>query len=319
LRRDYLKKNMTDKLSPDQAMKLLARRYKAEPEALIAVLCPLLVPIHTLDKRIFVVPGESHSRASFTVKVNPETSGVLVRGRTGKFVPAIYGSGEPGWREIAKGRIIDVDTTTGIAQGEVYLGFGGAEDQLEAAIASLTDEDFLEIDQYGVAAKALSGLSEYYLVENLKARGFHVVRMPEDMAAHLGTYKNFDFIVERDGVKKRLEVKSLWGTNTAFARLIHSTTTRPAGGPATWTDQQKANYYPTSSCKFATQDFFAVGMFLRTGNIEEFAFARSVPIDVQPHGLPRARRYPEHVSQNPSCTIGGGTWFGTIEEVWNLP
>jgi hypothetical protein len=309
---------MTDKLSPDDAMKMLTRRYTAEPEALIAVLCPLLVPIQTLDKRIFIVEGQAHARASFTVRVNAETSSLLVRGRTGKFVPASYGGGEPGWREIAKGRIIDVDAATGIAEGEVYLGFGGKEEQLRAAIAELSEHDFLEIDQYGVAAKALSGLSEYYLVEHLKSRGYHIVRMPEDMAAHLGAYMNFDFLIERDGVRKRLEVKSLWGTNTAFARLIHSTTTAPPGNPETWTAQQKANYYPTSSCKFATQDIFAVGMFLRTGNIREFAFARSVPRDVQPYGLPRARRYPEHVGQNPSCRIGDGTWFATIDEVWNL-
>lgn len=310
---------MSNSLTPDEAMRLLTRRYEAEPEALIAVLCPLLVPIHTLDKRIFIVDGQTHARASFTVRVNQETSGVLVRGRTGKFVPASYGGGEPGWREIAKGRIIDLDTSTGIAQGEIYLGFGGREEDLAAAIADLSENDYLEIDQYGVAAKALSGLSEYYLVENLKARGFHVVRMPEDMAAHLGSYMNFDFIVERAGVTKRLEVKSLWGTNTAFARLIHSTTTKPLGDPATWTLQQNANYYPTSSCKFATQDLFAVSMFLRTGNIKDFAFARSVPRDIQPHGLPRSRNYPEHVSQNPSCSIGDGTWFASIEEVWNLP
>lgn len=300
-------------------MRMLTRRYTAEPEALIAVLCPLLVPIHTLDKQIFVAPGQAHARASFTVKVNDETSGVLTRGRTGKFVPAAYGGGEPGWREIAKGRIFEVNQTTGIAAGEVYLGFGGRAEDLEAAIVMLSDQDYLEIDQYGVAAKALSGLSEYYLVENLKSRGYRVVRMPEDMAAHLGAYANFDFLIERGGVQKRLEVKSLWGTNTAFARLIHSTTTAPPGDPTTWTEQQKANYYPTSSCKFATQDFFAVSLFLRTGNIREFAFARSAPRDVLPHGLPRARRYPEHVSQNPLCSVGDGTWFSAIDEVWNLP
>jgi hypothetical protein len=310
---------MPNNLTPEEAMKMLTRRYTAAPEALIAVLCPLLVPINTLDKTIFVAMGQTHARASFTVRVNAETSGVLVRGRTGKFVPAAYGGGEPGWREIAKGRIIDVDNATGIAHGEVYLGFGGQATDLEAAIANLTAGDFLEIDQYGVAAKALSGLSEYYLVENLKARGYKVVRMPEDMAAHLGSYMNFDFLVERDGVTKRLEVKSLWGTNTNFARLIHSTTTRPQGPEENWTDAQRANYYPTSSCKFATQDFFAVGLFLRTGNVKEFAFARSVARDIQPHGLPRARRYTDHMSQNPSCNIGDGTWFASLDEVWNLP
>jgi hypothetical protein len=310
---------MPNNLTPDQAMKMLTRRYTADPEALIAVLCPLLIPIDTLNKQVFISPGQTHARASFTVKLNGETSGVLIRGRTGKFVPAAYGGGDPGWKEIAKGRIIDVDAAAGVAHGEVYLGFGGHAGDLEEAIAELTESDFLEVDQYGVAAKALSGLSEYYLVETLKVRGYHVVRMPEDMAAHLGSYMNFDFLVERDGIKKRLEVKSLWGTNTVFARLIHSKTTRPRGPEETWTAAQRSNYYPTSSCKFATQDFFAVSLFLRTGNVAEFAFARSVPRDMQPHGLPRARRYPDHVSQNPSCNIGDGAWFASLDEVWGLP
>lgn len=311
---------MADKLSPDAAMRMLTRRYKADPEALIAVLCPLLAPIHTIDKTIIVLPGQNHARGSFTVRLNDENRGALVRGRTGKFVPAAYGGGEPGWREIAKGRIIDVDASAGIASGEIYLGFGGKDEEvLRAALDQLSEKDFLEIDQYGVAAKALSGLTEYYLVEHLKSRGFSVVRMPEDMAAHLGSYMNFDFMIKRDGVRKRLEAKSLWGTNTKFARLIHSTTTKPKGDSATWTPQQKANYYPTSSCKFATQDFFAVSMFLRTGNIEEFTFARSVPKDEKSYGLPRSRKYRDHVSQNPSCDIGDGTWFGSIDEVWQLP
>jgi hypothetical protein len=174
---------MTDKLSPDEAMKMLTRRYTAEPEALIAVLCPLLIPIATLDKTIFVVPGQGHARATFTIRLTSENEGVLVRGRTGKFVPASYGGGEPGWREIAKGRIINVDTKKGVAEGEIYLGVGGTNTtQLQAALDQLTRNDFLEIDQYGVAANALSGLAEYYLVEYLKSGRFHVIRMPEDMA-----------------------------------------------------------------------------------------------------------------------------------------
>lgn len=307
-------------ISAEQAMQLLTRRYKADPKALIAVLCPILIPIHTLDKTVHIVPGQTHARASFTVKITDENYGVLVRGRTGKFVPAGYGGGEPGWREIAKGRIIDVDEKAGIASGEVYLGFGGNEAELTEAIVQLTEGNFLEIDQYGVAAKALSGLSEYYLAHALKLQGYRVFRMPEDMAAHLGAYMNFDFIVEKGGVRKRLEVKSLWGTNTRFARLIHSTTSKPKGPPETWTEQQRLNYYPTSSCKFATQDFFAVGLFLRTGNVAEFAFARSVPKDAtRSYGLPRSRNYPEHVSQNPLCSVGDGTWFATLDEVWSLP
>lgn len=306
-------------LSAEEAMRLLTRRYNADPQALISVLCPILLPIHTLDKNIHIVPGQTHARASFTVRITKENYGILVRGRTGKFVPAGYGSGEAGWCEIAKGRIIEIDEETGIASGEVYLGFGGNELELAEAIRQLTEDSFLEIDQYGIAAKALSGLSEYYLALSLKASGYQVFRMPEDMAAHLGAYMNFDFIVEKDGVRKRLEVKSLWGTNTRFARLIHSTTTKPKGLPENWTQQQKLNYYPTSSCKFATQDFFAVGLFLRTGNVAEFAFARSVAKDTEhPYGLPAARKYPEHMSQNPSCNIGDGTWYATLDEVWDL-
>lgn len=310
---------LTD-FSPEEAMRLLTRRYQADSEALISVLCPMLLPIHTLDKTVHTVPGQTHARASFTLRITEENYGVLVRGRTGKFVPAGYGSGEPGWREIAKGRIIAVDEAAGIASGEVYLGFGGNENELAEAILQLTEDNFLEIDQYGIAAKALSGLSEYYLAHSLKAAGYRIFRMPEDMAAHLGAYKNFDFIVEKGGIRKRLEVKSLWGTNTRFARLIHSTTTKPKGLPEDWTPQQKLNYYPTSSCKFATQDFFAVGLFLKTGNVAEFAFARSVPrSDEHPYGLPVARKYPEHMGQNPLCRIGDGTWFATLDEVWDLP
>jgi hypothetical protein len=310
---------LTGGIPPDDAMRILTRRYKAEPAALIAVLCPLLVPIHTLDKQIVIMPGQAHARASFTARLNDENIGVLVRGRTGKFVPADFAGAEPQWREIAKGRIVDVDYASGIAQGEIYLGFGSRDQQLlQMALDQLGEDDLLEIDQYGVAAKALSGLTEFYLVEHLKSRGFKVVRMPEDMAGHLGSYSNFDFLIERDQIRKRLEVKSLWGTNTRFARLIHSTTTKPKGEPETWTPQQRANYYPTSSCKFATQDFFAVSLFLRTGNIKEFAFARSVPKDVQVYGLPRARKYSEHVGQNPLCTIGDGTWFADINDVWDL-
>ncbi len=299
-------------------MKLLTRRYGADPKALVSVFCPLLIRIHTLDKRIFVASGQKHSRATFTVQITDENYGVLVRGRTGKFVPAAYGGGEPGWREIAKGRIVHVDSQSRIAEGEVYTGFGGDAAPLQDALDQLSTNDFLEIDQYGVAAKALSGLTEYHLVRYRHARGFRVVRMPEDMARHLGAYMNFDFKVERNGISKRLEVKSLWGTNTRFARLIHSTTKKPKGDPSNWTPQQVANYYPTSSCKFTTQDVFAVSMFLRSGNISEFAFACSIPKDKKPFGLPRARKYPDHVGQNPSCDIGDGTWFADIDDVWAL-
>lgn len=297
----------------------LTRRYSGSTiESLIAVLCPLLIPIRSLDETVFKAEGQGHYRASFTVEVTDENRVVLQRGQTGKFVPGGFGvDADLLWREIAKGRIIEVDASTGIASGEVYTG--GPRGKLVSALQELKESDVLEIDQYGASAKVLSGLAEHQLVEMAQDAGYTVRRMPEDMARHLGAYPNFDFELERDGVGKKIEVKSVWGTNTEYARLIHSTTTRPAGPEAGWTAPQRKNYYPTSSCKFETQDIFAVSLFLRTGNIRDFAFARSVPKDQASYGLPRAQKHPQHVHQNPSCQIGDGTWFATIDEVWNLP
>lgn len=278
----------------------LTSRYSgADPQALIQVLCPMLIPIQRLDKNVFKVPGQNHYRASFWIAIDEFSEELVIRGRTGKFVPKEYVSGGI-WREIAKGRIIEVDHENGVAAGEVYIG--GTKKELVEALDELTEGDYLEIDQYGAAAKVLSGLVEYSFAQIAKQSGYKVTRMPEDMARHLGVYYHYDFEIERDGVTKRVEVKSLWGTNTKCARLIHS----------------KSREYPTSSCRFDTQDIFAVNLFLRTGDIRDFAFARSIPIGIRPYGLPTASNYPEYVNQNPSCEIGDGTWFGSIDEVWVL-
>jgi hypothetical protein len=295
----------------------LLRRYGgATAQGFIAVLCPLLVPIHTLDKTVVKLAGQGHYRASFTALVTPENRSVMVRGRTGKFVPSTYNAGGL-WREISKGRIIEIDTATGVASGEVYTG--GRRADLEEALELMDGTELLEIDQFGAAAKVLSGLAEYGLAQVAEANGYEIRRMPEDMAKHLGSYMNVDFELAKNGVTKKVEVKSLWGTNTRYARLIHSTTTKPTGEPETWTLDQTRNYYPTSSCKFETQDILAVSLFLRTGNINDFAFARSVPRTQHAHGLPHCVGYPNHVNQNPLCEIGDGSWFATIDEVWNLP
>lgn len=278
----------------------LTKRYGgATPEAMEGILCPVLIPIRTLDKTVFKIPGQPHWRASFTIAIDRECEDLIVSGRTGKFVPNAYKE-IGGWKEVAKGRILKVEAGAKIAEGEVYCG--GKRNELEAALVELSEHDYLEIDQYGASAKVLSGLVEYSLVQVLKEAGYTVRRMPEDMAQHIGSYRNYDFDVEKGGVRKKIEAKSLWGTNTKFARLIHS----------------KTDGYPTSSCKFETQDFFAVSLFLRTGRIRDFAFACSVPDDVMPSGLPRAGKYPDHVNQNPRCEIGDGTWFGSLDEIWNL-
>ena len=280
----------------------LTKRYgDVTPDALESILCPVLIPIYALDKTIHKVAGQSHYRANFTIKIDVECEDLVVPGRTGKFVPRAYKDGGV-WREIAKGRILSVDRQAGVVEGEIYIGSASKKSELEKALAGLSQNDFLEVDQYGASAKVLSGLVEYSLVQVLKGAGYKVRRMPEDMAKHIGGYTYFDFEVEKKGVTKKLEAKSLWGTNTKFARLIHS----------------KTDGYPTSSCKFATQDFFAVSLFLRTGNIRDFAFARSVPKDVKKYGLPRAEKFPAHVNQNPLCEVGDGTWFGSLDEVWKL-
>ncbi len=282
----------------------LTKRYGAvTPKALESILCPVLIPIYTLDKTVHKIEGQTHYRASFSIQIDADCEDLIVPGRTGKFVSKAYKDGGV-WREIAKGRIVSVDRRSGIANGEIYTGSASKQSVLEKALAGLSQDDFLEIDQYGASAKILSGLVEYSLVQFLKADGYKIRRMPEDMAKHIGGYTHFDFEVEKEGVTKKLEAKSLWGTNTKFARLIHS--------------KDPNQGYPTSSCKFSTQDFFAVSLFLRTGNIRDFAFARSVPKDVKKHGLPRAEKFPDHVNQNPTCEIGDGTWFASLDEVWNL-
>lgn len=307
----------TDKELADKLRQIMRRYGGASSEGFVSVLCPLLVPVHSFDPTVIKVKAQSHWRASFSVELTETTQGVLVRGRTGKFVPG--GFAQDGvWREIAKGRIVDVDSRNRLAHGEIYTG--GGKPDLEKALAQFTGTELLEIDQFGAAAKVLSGLAEFELVRNAQAAGYSVSRMPEDMARHLGSYRNYDFEFSKNGITRKVEVKSIWGTNTRFARLIHSLTTPPRGKPSAWTDEQRRNYYPTSSCKFATQDIFAVSLFLRTGRIADFAFARSVPRTPKtPHGLPVAVGYPEHVNQNPSCDIGDGTWFATIHEVWDLP
>ncbi len=301
----------------DPRFRILTQRYTgATPESLLAVLCPLLVSIKSIDSRVERVKGQNHWRATFVAPITEENRSVLQRGRTGKFVPGAYVAGDGLWKEICKGRIIGVDYHQSLVTGEIYTG--KTKSHLEEALKILSINDFLEIGQYGAAAKVLSGLAEYFLAKNAKTAGYTVTRMPEDMAKHLGFYANFDFMFRKGNKTKKVEVKSLWGTNTDCARLIHSKTKKPNGPQEKWTPEQNANYYPTSSCRFKTQDIFAVSLFLRTGNIQDFAFARSVPEDEFRFGLPRCEGYPDHVSQNPVCEIGNCSWFATIDEVWSL-
>jgi hypothetical protein len=312
-------KKSENKLPDYEALfRRISKRYSnVDTDALAAVLTPILIPIKSLDKEVKKIPGQTHWRASFALELKPEWASLMHRGATGKFVPASF-QVDGLWREICKGRIVNVDFQNNLVEGEIYLG-KSSKTELTAAVNELTGKDFLEIDQFGASAKILSSLSEYYLAKQATDLGYIVRRMPEDTARHLGAYYNYDFEFEKNGVTKKIEVKSLWGTNTAYARLIHSKTSKPKGDPSTWSIAEQKSYYPTSSCKFATQDIFAVSLFLKTGNIKQFAFARSVSIANQPHGLAFAPKHPDHVHQNPICEIGNGSWFATIDEVWNLP
>lgn len=310
---------MENKLPDYEALfRQISKRYgNVDVDALEAVLAPILIPIKSLDKTVKKLPNQKHWRASFVLDLKPKWAHLMQRGTTGKFVPASFQT-DSSWREICKGRIVDIDFQNNLVAGEVYIG-KSSKSALETAVNELTENDFLEIDQFGASAKILSSLSEYYLAKQAVDLGYLVRRMPEDTARHLGAYYNYDFEFEKNGVTKKIEVKSLWGTDTAYARLIHSKTSKPKGELNAWSAIERKSYYPASSCKFETQDIFAVSLFLKTGNIQQFAFARSVSNANQTHGLEFAPKHPDHVHQNPICEIGNGSWFATIEEVWELP
>ena len=67
--------------------KIAQRCGGVDLEGLEKVLCPILIPIHSLDKTIVKLSGQSHYRATFTVEVQDEWKELMQRGRTGKFIP----------------------------------------------------------------------------------------------------------------------------------------------------------------------------------------------------------------------------------------
>lgn len=276
---------------------LIARYEGATPMMLEEVLLPLRIPIAEFTRTPERIGGGWALR--FRLDVGSEIPH-LTRGRTGKVVSTETAAGLATWAEITKARIHEV--VPGRTDGELHLGRSSAA-ELNGRIPLLELGCVLEIDRFGAAAKVESGLTEAAFVAHALAEGYEVTRMPEDIAQHLGAYANFDVRLRRNGLERRVELKSLWGTNPRLARLIKS----------------KTKTHPTSSCRFDAQDIFAVNLWLRTGRIVDFAFARSRPWDdAHPYGLPRSTDYPEHVHQNPSCTVGDGVWFGQISDVWDL-
>ena len=230
----------------------------------------------------------------------------IVRGQTGKILSKGFIQGKEYWRELGKVRIHEYNDEHAIAE---LFSKTGKRDDLLKTLKNVKIGDFLEIDSYGISAKLTSALSELAFSEIAKKDGFIVKRMPEDIAKHLmreDGYYNYDFELMKDKIIKKVEVKSLWGTDTDKARLIHS----------------KSKDYITSSCKFKTQDIFAVNLYLKTGNIMDFAFAVSEYEGNHKLGLPCATskegKLTEYVHQNPIVDFSNEKWFKTISEVWKI-
>jgi len=218
-------------------------------------------------------------------------------------------NGEMGWEELGKVRVhrdcgdhLDV---------EFYLG-SASKRQAQSGLLCISVGDYFEYDPYGVTPKLVSAISERALELDVISQGWHVTSMPDDKAAHLGEKEHYDFQLEASislgetfpGLPSRplrLEVKSLWGTDTTKARLIHS-----VGGR--WT---------TSSIRFEDQDIIAVSRFLQSGNASDFAYAASVSTSTHATlGLPASEGHPAHASQNPDChTFNGTPWFDNLNDL----
>jgi hypothetical protein len=267
-------------------------------------LIPVYLPIRSIDKSEIIRRGSFYT-VDITLEGGNEISH-LTRGSTGKIIPGDFVEGSGTWEEIGKCRIHEVHDD--YARGE-FLAKSGQKGDLDDALGKVEESDYLEIDRYGIAAKLKSALAEQAFANIVRDAGYNVTRMPEDLAKHLMDdegHPNFDFIVERNGIRRRVEVKSLWGTDTSKARLIHS----------------KTKDYETSSCKFKTQDIFAVNLWLRTGNIYDFGFAVSEYEGNHSHGLPCATKSGDklkgYVHQNPDLEIGDGRWFQDFDKVVDL-
>lgn len=312
-------------IDPQQAVELvkeLLRRYRGSTfEMLHQALIPMRIPIKDIKNTQFWAEY-------------PTDTAHIVPGKTGKLIPKGFINGSKSWKELVKGRITELEDED--ISGELYMMRKSA---LKKGLEEIRAGDLFEIDCFGVTSKLESALTEAAFAKVAEEEGYYVKRMPENIAIHVKPklaeylensglphfvleilrkderakgWPNFDFLIEKHGIIRRVEVKSLWGTDTSKARLIHS-----VGGR-----------WVTSSCRFEDQDIFAVNLWLRTGNIKDLAFARSVlKDDAHPFGLPAATRrskdgrkllLPDYVNQNPDCQVGNGSWFSSLDEVWQL-
>jgi len=231
--------------------------------------------------------------APFVATVPDDVWSALEAGVSGKVVPAEFVSGTASWRELVKARIHLADDSR--AQGELHLA--GSEGRFKKALLEVKVGDLIEIDPFGVTSKIESALTEATFFFNARSLGWRVTRMPENVAMHLGTQNYYDFRLEKEREAVRVELKSLWGTDTTKARLIHTKSGEGTGKNKNRPDRQ---VWRTSTCRFQDQDIFAVNMWLRTGRVTDFAYALSLPVGLHPTlGLPASQEFPEHVIQNP--------------------
>lgn len=258
----------------------------------------------------------------------------LTPGRTGKIVSQKYVAGKSAWSEVLKGKLVEVSKNS--LRGEFYHM---RKDRLLKGLGSVQVGDYFEIDRFGITSKLESSLTEAAFIVVAENEGYEVTKMPENLSVELMPnllsylksegvsarvleylereerakgWPHFDFLIKKDSKVYRVEVKSLWGTDTSKARLIHSLT----------------EGWKTSSCRFRDQDIFAVNLWLRSGNVMDFAFAVSHVKD-KDHGfgLPPATsrgkggtkvQLTSYVHQNPECEVRNGTWFSKLKEVASL-
>ncbi len=281
---------------------LLARFGGCTPETLNRVLTPYRLRLTAIT----LAPNAKSGQ--FTAEIPPDVWTTFEEGTTGKVVSRGHVEGESPWREIVKARIREVSDHNVV--GELYF----APARVQAALKEVRVGDYLEIDPFGVTSKIESALCEASLYQVASAAGFSVTRMPENVAKHVGTQNYYDFRLERNGLVYRVELKSLWGTDTTKARLIHTVSKNGTGGKNSKRDDKQV--WHTSSCRFKDQDLFAVSMWLRTGRVTDFAFAISASEESHAEwGLPRVPKFPHHVTQNPPISDPpSGPWTMDINE-----
>lgn len=275
-----------------QTIELLLKRFGGTTVQLLdRVLTPYRLRISAID----ITRTGRKITAMFTAHVPDDVWTTLEEGTTGKVVSREHVEGAAPWRELIKGRILKAGPRSVL--GELYF----SPNRLEEAVKSIKEGDYLEVDPFGVTSKIESALCEATFFQNAKELGFAVTRMPENVAKHIGTQNYYDFRLERDGNIYRVELKSLWGTDTTKARLIH--TVSKAGGAGKNSVRTDRQLWSTSSCRFKDQDIFAVSLWLRTGRVTDFAFALSASESENSEwGLPAVPKYPDHVTQNPTIS-----------------